>query len=283
MDEIANKPIQKITTEHLKDYFFRMVNEYEYSNTLIHKNYGLINAAFERAVTKGYIRINLLDNKEELSKPKSKLKDKKICAFTLQEQNKLIEAISSYENVTYKNIILLALYTGMRSGEILVLKIDNIDFENKLIHIERTLSRNKEAKTIIGDNTKTRNSNRNIAITPIVEEILKEARANFVFNDERLLFCSNKNGIITNSMINSAFKRFCKKHNIGKKFNVNFHMLRHTYATRCIEFGMQAKVLSKKLGHAKISITLDTYTDVFAKMEDKFDDQLMVYLKEHIK
>lgn len=284
-DEIGGIKIQKMTTEHLKEYHNRMVNKYEYSNTIIHKNYGLINQALRKSVAKGYIRYNLLENKEELSKPKSKKMDKVVCSFTVKEQEKFLEALKSYENTTYKNIMLLALFTGMRSGEILALKLSDIDFENNVIHIQRSMTRNKEGKTIIGKKTKTYNSRRDITMTDTIKKILKDSVRNFKFNEEKLLF-SRKNVDddkywISGSMINSAFKRLCQKHNVGKGFDVNFHMLRHTYATRCIESGMQAKVLQKKLGHKDISVTLNTYTDIFAKFEDKFDKQFMDYLEAH--
>jgi len=82
--------------------------------------------------------------------------------------------------------------------------------------------------------------------------------------------------LITPSELNSYFKKICKKYNISN--NVNFHMLRHTYATRCIEAGINAKVLQKKLGHKKIETTLDTYTSVFSKFEDSQDDRYCNYL-----
>ncbi len=280
-DSIAKMQIQKITTEHLKDYMNRMVNVYNYSEAIINKNYGLINLAYRKAVIKGYVRRNLLDNKEELSKPKSKIPVKKVCAFTIDEQVKLMSALNNYDNVTYKNIILLALFTGMRSGEILALKLNDIDLKNKIIHIKRSLSRDVTGKQIIGETTKTRNSSRDVIITDNVEKILKNSMQKMIINYDGLLFCTEEGKTISNGMINSAFKRLCKKYNIGKGFDVNFHMLRHTYATRCIESGMQVKVLSKKLGHKDISITLNTYTDVFSKMEDRFDNQFGEYLIEN--
>ena len=80
--------------------------------------------------------------------------------------------------------------------------------------------------------------------------------------------------------MNSVFKRLCKKCGININEGVNFHMLRHTFATRCIESGMPAKVLQKKLGHQNISVTLNTYTDIFSSYEDKYDEQQENYLKE---
>ena len=265
-DDISTMQIQKITIEHIKEYFNTISKQY--SNSIIRKHYGIINASFRRAITKGYIIRNPFDNKEELQIPKSIKKDKKVSSLTLSEQRKLIEALDNYNNRIYKNIILLALYSGMRSGEILALKINDIDFKNKVIHIQRTLTKDVNAKTIIGENTKTINSLRDIKITTIIEKILKESMKMFRFNENNLVFCTSEGKLITNGMINSAFKRLCEKYNINKGFDVNFHMLRHTYATTCIESGMPAKVVQKKLGHRDISITLNTYAEVLANYEE---------------
>lgn len=278
-DKIAKMEIQKIDEEDLKKYFNSLTDKY--SNSVIRKSYGLINSAFRRAVIKGYIIRNPFDNREELQRPKSKKKDRKVNAFSLKEQAELIEALNKYDNTTYKNIILLALHSGMRSGEILSLKTSDIDFKNNVIHIQRSTTRDINGKVIIGENTKTVNSLRDINITPIIEKVLRDSFKNFRFNEENLLYCSKEGKLISNGMINSAFKRLCEKYKINKGFDVNFHMLRHTYATRCIESGMEAKVLQKKLGHHDITITLNTYTDVFEEFESNHDDKYEEYLEEN--
>lgn len=276
---IATMQIQKINIEHLKDYFNSLVDTF--SNSIIRKNYGLINAGFRKAVLKGYIIKNPFDNKEELQMPKSKKQDKKVRALTMSEQQELISALNNYDNKVYSNIILLALYSGMRSGEILALKMSDIDFKNKVIHIQRTLTKDVNAKVVIGENTKTSDSLRDIKITPIIEKVLKDSIKLYNFNENNLVYSTKEGKIISNGMINSAFKRLCEKNNINKGFNVNFHMLRHTYATRCIESGMSSKVLQKKLGHHDITITLNTYADVFTKFEDTCDELYINYLKQN--
>ena len=81
-------------------------------------------------------------------------------------------------------------------------------------------------------------------------------------------------GLVETSQVNCFFKRICKKAGIDANFGQ--HSLRHTFATRCIEAGIQPVVLQRWLGHTDIHMTLDTYTDVFAKLHaestDKFDD-----------
>ena len=270
--------IQKITEEHLKDYLNSLTSKY--SNSSIRKVYGLLNATFRRAVARGYIVRNPFDNKEEMQRPQSKKKDKKVKALTLEEQQKLEATLKVYNNATYKNIIRLALYTGMRSGEILALKISDIDLRNKVIHIQRTLTKDINAKTIIGEDTKTEDSVRDIVIDEVVERILKDSISLFQFNENNLLFLRN-NKLITNAQVNIAFKKLCKQDNINAGYNVNFHMLRHTYATRCIESGMPAEVVQKKLGHHDVEITINTYTDIFNKYESEHTNNYLNYLREN--
>ena len=92
-DNIASKQIQKITLEDLNKYFNSLTDKY--SNSVIRKNFGLINASFKRAVVRGYIQTNPFDNKEELQRPKSKKTDKKVKALTVIEQQKLLEGCKS--------------------------------------------------------------------------------------------------------------------------------------------------------------------------------------------
>lgn len=277
-DNIASKQIQKITIEDLNKYFNSLTDKY--SNSVIRKNFGLINASFRRAVARGYIHTNPFDNKEELQRPKSKKTDKKVKALTVIEQQKLLEGLNTYDDIVYKNVITLALFTGMRCGEILALKLNDIDLSSKVIHINKTLTRDIKGNVVMGKEAKTQASKRDLRINLNIEKILKSAMENYRPNSNNLLFCRNNGELITQGMMNSVFKRLCKKCGISINEGANFHMLRHTYATRCIESGMPAKVLQKKLGHQNISVTLNTYTDIFSAYEDKYDEQQENYLKE---
>ena len=274
---IANKEIQKITSSDLKRFFSSITN---YSNSSIDKIYRFINSAFKKAVYYKLLYANPLDNSMEIIKPKSDNPDKLVEALTIEQQKNLVSVLNNQElNHPYRNIIMLMLFTGMRIGEALALSYENIDFENNVIKIKRTLTKDENGNVIVGNKTKTYTSLRDIQMIPLVKDILSDIKPK---NKLGLLFYDDENNeIIKHFEINSYLKRIAKKYNIADK--IHNHMLRHTYATRCIESGMTAVVLAKKLGHKDVSITLNTYTSVFAKFEDTQDDRFIDYLaKENL-
>ena len=287
---IGDIPIQKVEVYQLQDF---INNQKDYSNSYIDKIYEMLGSIFKEAIKREIISKNPLLN---VLKPKSTKQDKKIEALSIEEQKAFI---ASLKDEPYKNIFLIAIHSGMRIGEILALTSADIDFDNKLIHITNTLTKDKNGKVKIGETTKTYESTRDIPITSILEPILKDCISNYVPNDNNLLFCQSNKTIIAPSIINIHFKKICKYANIKvivtkkkkgidkdgndkfvnlKTSNVNTHMLRHTYATRCIEAGVPAEVLQKLLGHKNIAITINTYTTVFNKFKVNALDNYINYI-----
>lgn len=253
---LGNKPIQNITINDIDDFSYFVT---KYAQSTIDKVFSNLKRAFEIALDNNIIYKNIISN---YKKPISSQKTKKVSAFTVEEQKEFIKLIP---NSIYYMQYMIGMNTGLRMGEINALHIKDIDFKNKTIFVNKTVSRDANYKDFINDKTKTKNGTRLVPINHILMPYL----VNFCKNKTGYLFSEKR--IISTGMVNSEMKRLCEKSEIIKR-PVNTHMLRHTFATRCIESGMQAVVLSKLLGHADISTTLNVYTDVFNSFkEDSFN------------
>lgn len=157
--------------------------------------------------------------------------------------------------------VYIGMYSGLRIGEICGLKWENINFDNKTIEVVRTVQRlksegNSNSKTkLFVLPPKTLSSKRLVVMTNFLAEYLYNYRT--LSNP-----VSSENFILNNSLtipeprnIQRNFKKVCKMLDI----DINFHILRHTFATNCIKYNMDLKVLSEILGHANITTTMNLY------------------------
>ena len=152
------------------------------------------------------------------------------------------------------------MYGGLRIGEFSGLKWKDIDFDNDLIRVERTVERlkapaNSATKTqLMLMDPKTATSKRIIPIPSFVMEYVKKYYQHHAIDDEHFIYTNSKN-ISDPRSIQYGFHRICKLYN----FKSNFHSLRHTYATNCVMNNIDIKSLSEMLGHSKVSTTLNLY------------------------
>lgn len=238
----------------------------------------MIKLAYSIAEDRSIVRYNLMKNRN-VKCPMSDRPDKKVRGLTEVEQMKFVKALNEYKpqnnRNTYRLQLLIELYSGMRMGEINALRPECINFSKGYIHVNKTISRGK-ASPYLKEGTKTKAGERDVPISAVLKPVLKEALEQMGDNPDNLIFYDyNKDGVITTNQVCAMYKKICKDAGIPY---YGQHALRHTFATRCIEAGIQPIVLKGWLGHTNIHITLDTYADVFDRMNlgaiSKFEDYM---------
>ena len=177
------------------------------------------------------------------------------------EQIHLINHISN--NITPTGIgIAMSLYAGLRIGEICALKWENVSLDDRTINIKHTVSRimnndNSKQKTkLVLSNPKTDASRRSIPINSILLEFLIKFKKMSVSN---YVISLNETFVSPRTFeyrYQYRYQKLLAEYNISP---INFHALRHTFATRCVEAGVDIKTLSELLGHSNVNFTLNTY------------------------
>lgn len=209
-------------------------------------------------------------NIKKMSLPK--MNKKEIQILSNKEKQKL-EKYCIEQNSLKSLGILICLNTGLRIGEVCALRWENIDFESKKIHIEKTIERiysKEENKTIvIIDTPKSITSVRTIPINSKLYNILKQIRGKSKKTD--FVLAGSSEHYVEPRNYQYHFKEILKRSKVKK---YKFHTLRHTFATNCIEAGMDIKSLSEILGHADVSITLNIYVHSSDKIKRKYLEKI---------
>ena len=254
--EIGNYPINNLTIECLNSFFSELLqnggqNHQGLSAKTVADVLSLVRNMFRYAKAKG---VDVpCDAREIIIKQNAR----EFRIFSIHEQEKLCQYL--YSDLDACNIgILVCLFTGLRVGEICALRWEDISFSDHTIHVHQTLQRiqnranNKQKTKIVITTPKSACSIRTIPVPNDLIVILASYKA------------SSKGYILTNCeqtpleprTMQNHFKRALQKSGIAP---ANYHSLRHTFATRCIELGFDVKSLSEILGHASVNITMNRY------------------------
>lgn len=209
-------------------------------------------------------------NIKKMSLPK--MNKKEIQILSNKEKQKL-EKYCIEQNSLKSLGILICLNTGLRVGEVCALRWENVDFETRRIHVEKTIERiysKEENKTIvIIDTPKSITSVRTIPINSKLYNILKQIRGKSKKTD--FVLTGSSEHYVEPRNYQYHFKEILKRSKVKK---YKFHTLRHTFATNCIEAGMDIKSLSEILGHADVSITLNIYVHSSDKAKRKYLEKI---------
>ena len=268
--DLVYKKVSSLKLHTIQSYYNNLFNN-GMSNSMLKQIHKLIGSCIRYAYDNNIIT---KDFTRGLVIPKNEEEENNINPFTLEEQKAFENAI---KGEFYEVLFLTALYSGLRRGELLALTWNDIDFTNKTINVNKTIYRYRESKGVyknIIQAPKTKNSKRLVDIPQKLVDILMDHKVKqheiYIksfkswINKYNLVFPNTKGGYINTATPGTLLSRILKINNIKHR---RFHDLRHTYATRLFELGVNAKTVQTLMGHSDIRITLNTYTHVLEEVK----------------
>lgn len=292
---IKNSPLyliklDSIRTLDIQRYYNSLSSEGKSKNIILALN-KLLKQFLFYAVDEGYLIKNPCVSKRIVI-PGENTINKEVDHFTDDELKILMNNLDGNK---YKEVILLSLGTGLRRGEILALTWDDIDLDNNMISVSKSLSKvyiiegdeTRERKQII-QSPKSVHSIRTIPFPESLKHLFRDLQVRQKINKLRC----GKSYINSNYVFVSECGDNVELYNLANNWNKllkdlaiphkKFHALRHTYATKLFEKGVPLKTVSELLGHSSIDITADIYTHVMPKEKTNAVEKLNSFFAENL-
>lgn len=267
-NSIGHIHLKDLNVKILENFYTELRTNTKYSDKTIQHHYTIISTALNKAVVWGYI---LNNPNTRIEKPK--IKKKEIECYSPEEVEKLVDYLQN-ECIKYQALIMLALDSGARRGEITGLTWEDIDFNKSTININKSTQYLKDYG-IFEKDTKTATSNRIIYISKTTLDLLKKYQKQQLENKIRLgskwqnskrVFTTEYGADMHPDTPSQILERIIKKYNLKR---ISFHGLRHTSISLQISSGIQAQIISRRAGHSNVTVTHNTYSHFF---ENEFKD-----------
>ena len=257
--EIANRKVRYFSEEELEDFIKLTIKQSGLTAKAWSNLRTLINGMFKFAKKRGYSKINISNFMQELDLSKKafapKIRNDADNVFTELEVEKIISYVNKNPCLNGYGI-LIAIYTGMRVGEIVSLKHEDV-FKNYL-YVRRTQIRYKEnGKDVyeIRNSPKTDAGVRKVAITPKLIPVINKLKMEN-FDNEYLFWDKENKKIKTIHALTCYLYRVCEQVGIHKR---SMHVLRKTYATQLLNAGIDGTIITNQLGHTNLDTTKEYY------------------------
>ena len=253
---LGNYELDELTGDILQDFVISKLNN---GNLITNKPLAdntviSIVSLLKQAIKKAhYMGISKNEHTSHIKIPRSK--EKEVSAFEVEEQKKIEQYCLNHYRNNYIGVV-ICLYTGIRLGELLALTWEDIDFDRNTLTINKTVSVIKVNGVNVShvDKPKTKQSNRCIPLPKQLISILKKKKKQ---SKSKYVISTIDGNMVQSRCYQKSFKSILENCNITYR---NFHSLRHTFATRALELGIDIKTLSEILGHKNPMVTLNRYS-----------------------
>lgn len=255
--------VNSIVASDIQQMINDMVKE-GLSYSTIKKSYDALNQRFKLAIKQGQVNKNPILG-VELPIQKNK-KSSEIHFFTEEQCKELIKESRRIYSSNNQNVYRLGelvpflIFTGLRIGEAIALEWNDVDFENKIITINKNVVEVKSKETgkyILEkqDSTKTDSSTRMVPLSNSAIECIKNLKQ--INGNKKFVFASKTGKYISPSNFNRMFRGIQKS--LKYEVVLGVHSLRHTFATLMLNKGIDVKIVSELLGHSNVSVTYNIY------------------------
>ncbi|GMA51830.1 site-specific integrase [Alicyclobacillus contaminans] len=275
--KLGNVELAKLTPKHIQDCYRKMQQgDKALSNRSVQFAHAIIRQALDRAVKWGWLARNVAD---AVDPPRVERREYKI--WTAEQALQFLESAKS-EDSRYWIGFFLAIMTGMRQGEILALRWKDVDFTNQVAIVNGTLKW-IDGQPLIKE-PKTEKSRRAVALSTETVNALRKHKAKQTkerlkmgaeYQDHDLVIARPNGYYMHPKTFDDAWYRALKKSGLPR---IRFHDLRHTHASLMLLQGVHPKIVSERLGHSTITITMDTYSHLVPGLQrevaQQFDDVL---------
>ena len=261
---LGKKKLKSLTAQDIAGFYRRKLDT-NLSPASVHKMHVTLHKALKQAVRWGYMTKNPADDVDP-----PKVHTEEVHPLTRDEAKRLLRIV---QGDRLEALYTVALHTGLRQGELLALRWEDVDLETRKLQVRRTLTKDG-GKLTVGP-TKTAKGRRTVKLTRDAVEALRGHLTRQLeeidglgddFQDNGLVFCTGKGTLINPTNLRKrSFAPLLDKAGLP---HMTFHQLRHTAATILLLKNVNPKIVSEMLGHVSIAITLDTYSHVLPNMQD---------------
>ncbi|MCZ4246848.1 hypothetical protein BXO87_01730 [Bacillus sp. GZB] len=284
LPELGRLPLGKVTTDRLQRFIDKLLEEKGLQASSVKRIFDPLRIALDRAVTRGYIRENPAN---AVIKPKITRSE-----MTVWSKEDVVRFLNFAKKDRMFMLFHLAFTTGLRQSELLGLRWKDLDTEQGVLRITQVLTRDGELKP----RGKTASATRAVTLMEETLQLLQKhremlARERFAagdkYKDHGLILPSSKGTPLLHRNTNRSFDRLVKEYNaladkmkdvnnidVPRLEKIRFHDMRHTHATLLLLARENPKIVAERLGHSKVSVTLDTYSHVLPNMQKEVPAKL---------